>query len=247
MLFPSARQVLGACIVIFGFLPSASCPAVALERSEALAPEHTDSWNLSATCTVAYYNICNGWLWLWSNPSARDRLGVVFDSCAPPAVLASTSMYFHGAPAGYGYTGMLDVFAADGNDCPQGAPIASRAFLPFGGWNAVSWEVAVPSRFVVTYTFPYPPVWNMGPYSDHPAAGPTGASGCGTCYPSGRVGQSFLFGTVANPLCPGTPLSDGSSCEAELMWTASFLPIPAVGVEAGLEPRSWGAVKALYR
>jgi hypothetical protein len=49
----------------------------ALEKT---AVRHADiereNWGAATTCTVAYYNFCTGWLWVWSGWSPNDVVGV---------------------------------------------------------------------------------------------------------------------------------------------------------------------------
>ena len=44
-------------------------PADALEKRPARAPDR-DAWTESSTVTIGYYNICTGWVWVWSGWSA---------------------------------------------------------------------------------------------------------------------------------------------------------------------------------
>jgi len=203
-----------------------------------------DGWAAGTqTCTVQYYNICTGWLWLWWGFSPGDRTGTAFTRCCPHGSVDSGFIYFRdAAPAGYGFTGTMAVYAADPNDCPTGAPLASRALLPVSQWNLVVWGgVPVPEDFVVLYEWPDPERPNPTAIgSDHPAAGPTGPHACGTCYPTTRTNHSYHYGTAATPLCPGSPLNDGV-CDAQWLMDAGMLCAVQV------EERSWGAVKSLYR
>ncbi|MFN8178160.1 MAG: hypothetical protein U0167_09530 [bacterium] len=228
-----------------------AAPSLALEKQSRpfTGDNRADHWRAASSCDIVYYNFCTGWVWIWSGWGPGDRLGVSFNSCCGngnnTTAVGTTFVYFGtGAPAGYGFTGTMDVFDADANQCPTGASIASLPFLPVGGqWNTPDFGFAtVPdSTFAVVIT--------MGPSasnpsaieSDHPAAGPTGGIACGTCYSNTRVNHSFYWGTNAAPLCPGSSFNDGV-CDAQLIMDA--------GVRCTLvsiEPTTWGAVKNLYR
>jgi hypothetical protein len=108
------------------------------------------------------------------------------------------------------------------------------------GWNGFAFGVAVPSRFIVTLTVRNS--YGLPSYyaTDHPALGPTGLPGCGTCYPTARIPRSFYYGSTLSPLCPGEPLDDGM-CSAELIWEAHL------SCDVQVKDSSWGQIKALYR
>ena len=204
-----------------------------------------DGWAAGTqTCTVQYYNICTGWVWIWSGWSPGDRIGTAFTDCGGDCSLDTSFMFFVSeAPAGYGFTGTAAVYASDANECPTGAPLASQALLPVSFWNLVNWGgVAVPNNFVVAYDFasdqglPNP----LAHGTDHPAVGPTGPQACGACYPTTRTNHSFYYGTAASPLCPGSILNDGV-CDAQWLMDA------AMSCTVSVEDQSWGAVKNLYR
>jgi hypothetical protein len=146
---------------------------------------------------------------------------------------------------GYGFTGSVDVWAADAQGCPTGSSLASQTLLPASGWNTLTFaNVDVPSSFVITYTLgPGTPGGVADPLAvvtDHPAAGPTGAVACGTCYPTTRTIHSYYFGTPGTAVCPGSPFDD-TICFAELLFGA-FLQCPVPVSET-----SWTQIKALYR
>ena len=219
---------------------------LALEKSAArFTDDSRDGWAAGgATCSVAYYNICTGWVWVWSGWSAGDVVGTQFDTCSGgPCTLDSGFMLFTtGAPSGYGFTGTAAVTAADANGCPTGAPLASQALLPASGWNLLTWGVPVPSSYVISVEFaasqglPNP----AAVATEHPAAGPTGPVACGTCYPTNRTNHSFYYGTASSPLCPGSALNDGV-CDAQWLFDSQLTCIVSV------EDSSWGTVKNLYR
>jgi hypothetical protein len=198
------------------------------------------------TCDIAYHNTCTGWVWVWTGWNATDRFGVQFESCCPgnaASQLTGAEMYVTtGSPMGYGFTGSVDVWAADPSGCPTGPSLASQSLLPVSGWNTLTFaNVTVPNSFVITYTLgPGPAADPLAVTTDHPAAGPTGPVACGTCYPTTRAIHSYYFGTPATAVCPGSAFDD-TVCFAELLWGA-FLQctIP-------IEETSWAEIKALYR
>lgn len=228
--------VLGAALVF-------ASTGLALEKTSQLAIDGDgDDWAAGTTCTVSYYNICTGWLWVWSGWSPLDQMGVCFDTCGDNCELLSTRWrWWSGNPAGYGFTGTISVQSVDASCCPNGV-LAQTTWLAYSGWNQNTWNVAVPNQFAVMGTLG-PGIGIASPgavASDHPAAGPTGPQACDTCYPATRVNHSFYWGTANTLLCPGSPFNDGI-CDAELWMTASLSCVISV------EETSWGAVKNLYR
>ncbi|MAF26560.1 MAG: hypothetical protein CME07_01695 [Gemmatimonadetes bacterium] len=204
-----------------------------------------DNWNAATTCTVLYYNYCTGWLWIWSGWSPGDILGVQFDApnSGGGTLYANWLFTWTGAPSGYGFTGSLDVNAADANACPTGAAIGSQPYLPAGGgWEFASWGagVAVPGSFTVGAVMGATAGNPTTFVTDHPAAGPTGPTPCGTCFPTSRDPHSYYWGSAASPLCPGSTLFDGV-CDAGFVWEA------IISCSVGVEPSSWGSVKGLYK
>lgn len=210
-------------------------------------PGRDDGWRAGATCTIAYYNVCTGWVWTWSGWSPGDRLGVAFDACCPGGGFLESGGFYAsvGAPSGYGFTGTIAVHAADAAGCPGAMLTASQPFLPAPGWNSFVWNIAVPPLFAIVATHG-PGALHPAAYpSDHPAAGPTGPPACGTCYPTGRVGRSFYYGTSSSPLCPGVGLDDGL-CAAELLMDAR-MSCTVTSAGGSLVSGSWAQIKSLYR
>ncbi len=240
------RNLLSTTLVLLAALILCA-PGLALEKTAAVAPVDLADrdWAAGTTCSISYYNICTGWIWLWSGWSAGDVVGMVLEPCCPPdndTFLVGTDMYaWSSTPSGYGFTGTVGIWDAPGG-CPT-ALLAAQPLLPVSGLNTLFWGVPVTGTHVLAYehgisAFPDPTIW----VSDHPAAGPTGPAACGFCYPTTRVAHSFYFGTVASPLCPGSTLNDGV-CDSEWYgWFAAYACEPV-----SVDPSSWGSIKNLYR
>ncbi|MEZ5066458.1 MAG: hypothetical protein R3B81_17150 [bacterium] len=236
----SLRRFLGLWLVLT-LVAVVSPPSAAMERSGALAPDRHD-WAAGATCSISYYNICTGWIWVWQ-PSNDDRFGVVFDRCAEHCEVSTSWVLFTtGAPSGRGYTGTTELFAVDDVGCPVGTPLASQSFLPGSGWNMLTWGVDVPDRFLFSVTIaPFHGLPTPVRFStDRPSGGPTGPVACGNCFPADRVTRSFLYGDVDSPLCPGERFSD-PVCDAELLMDVQLSCTDATRDD------TWGRVKDLFR
>jgi hypothetical protein len=201
-----------------------------------------DGWTAQGTCSVAYYNICTGWIWLFGF-NLGASFGICVDSCCGPTDNTSlvTSWQYFTTPGaiGYGFTGLSEVYAADPDCCPTGAPIGSQPLLPLSGWNGIAWGVSVPSTFILTFGTAVVP--NYAPAAtDHPAAGPTGPAACGTCYPTTRVNHSYIYTYGPYSFCPGSTFFDGV-CDAQLFWDVEL------ACDVSVEESSWGSIKNLYR
>jgi hypothetical protein len=233
---------IGKAALAVGLL-AGSTSSSALERSERQWTGEGREWNAGSTCAVSYYNLCTGWYWVWSDFYDEDQIGVQFDTCCPNATLESTWIFAEESTPTYAFTGYIDVYEADSEQCPTGPPIASNFFLPRTGWNEYVWNVPVHGQFVVMARLQNGagdymiPMWLV---TDHPAAGPTGPAACGTCYPATRETHSFQYGTETSPWCPGLPFQDGT-CAAELVWYSSLT------CAVHTTESSWGSLKALYR
>ncbi|MGH2569681.1 MAG: hypothetical protein ACRDGR_00555 [bacterium] len=226
-----------------------AAPGLALEKRAARLTDD-DQWRSAGTstsCLVDYFDVCTGWVWVWSGWRPEERIGVCFSSCCPAPLSAAgdtSYVYFYsGAPAGYGFTGTVDVFAVDADCCPVGVPLSTQPLLPTSGWNSVVLgHVSVPPEFAVTFTFGSAANLPIAVVTDHPAQGPTGPPACGTCYPPTRPTRSFWWGTATSPFCPGSVLNDGF-CNAEFLWEVGL----HCEAPVALESKTWGGIKGLYR
>jgi hypothetical protein len=221
---------------IFAFATSGH----ALQKSQGqFTGDYLDDWMASeATVTIHYYNICLGWVWVWSGFAADETFGTAFNNDAGGALVGSFQYFPTGAPPNYGFTGTAQVTHVEGSkphlEC-LGGMIAQIPYLPSGaGWEFIAWGVPVASSFAVSYTLGdangYGTPVNV--YSDGPFA-------CGVCFPTDRTTKSYLWG-IGGTACPGSPLFDGQ-CYVE--WLAAVTLKKAVAVESD----SWGNIKNLYR
>lgn len=224
--------------------------ALALEKAAAALQgrEPQDDWAAGASCTISYYNVCNGWVWAWSGWSDGDIVGFALDPCCDEngsqLLLSTNQNLWWGAfcGPGHGYTGILSIREVDDNGCP-GTVLASQPFCPRSGDNVVMWNLPVSGPVMLTAEVysAYSDGLSLHWATDRPAAGPTGPQACGVCYPIDRVTHSFYFGRADTPLCPGSPFYDGV-CNAELYrWSAAF------ACPTEVRPSTWASIKVLYR
>jgi len=198
-----------------------------------------NDWNASTSPCVSYYNVCQGWIWLWSGWSPGDQVGTCVEWYYfgyPPSHWLYTAS---ASPSGYGFTGTISLREADANCCPT-TMLASQPWLPGSGWNLFQWSTYVPSQFIIMERWAAPTGFvafsRIG--SDHPAAGPTGVQACGLCYPLIRQTHSFYYGPAGSTLCPGSALNDGT-CDVEWLVSVACPPV-------SVEETTWGQIKSLY-
>jgi len=235
MRFPTASLASAAVLLL-----AASAPA--LEKTSVRMLDDAD-WNTGMSVTLAYYNFCQGWIWIWGGWSAGELTGVCFENCGSTLLQGGWLYTSTASCAGYGFTGTTYVTNAGVDCCPTGPVLADHPWLPGSGWNFFTWpNLAVGPRFIVMQQWAAPTGFTalsrIG--SDHPAAGATGLAACGLCYPTTRVTHSFYYGFAGATLCPGSVMNDGT-CDIE------WLNEAVVSCEISVEEATWGEIKALYR
>ena len=214
---------------------------LALEKTAVRGVETKGDWNAgTSSCSVGYYNICTGYIWVWSGWAANSVMGTVYDTCCLPGQdsnVTSTFFYYRtGAPASYGFTGTASLTDVDANDCPT-ATLASQPILPASGWNFLLWGTAVPARFAQVHVI----ADNLAFGSPVTVATDGAGGACGVCFPTTRTTNSYTWGTTGSPLCPGFAMNDGA-CNVEFLTNATLV---CAGVS--VEDESWGSIKNLYR
>jgi hypothetical protein len=217
----------------------------ALEKSAARFNDgDLGDWNAgTSSCSVFYYNICTGYIWIWTGWADGATMGTVYDTCCDPSsedsfLNASYFYFWTGVIPGYGFTGTVGVYDVDANLCPS-TPLMTQPSLPVSGWNLEFWGVGVNSQFAIVYTLQDDQGFGVTavPITD-------GAGGaCGVCFPTGRTSNSYTWGTDTSPACPGSPMSDGViPCEYEFLAAAELTCEPV-----SVQDESWGSIKNLYR
>jgi hypothetical protein len=214
----------------------------ALEKSATrFNDDNLGDWNAgTSSCTVFYYNICTGYIWVWSGWAAQSVVGTVFDTCCDPlnetSLLSASDFYYRtGAVPNYGFTGTVAVTQVDGNNCPTGI-LAIQPILPATGWNTAFWGVPVPNKFAIVHT-----VADDNAYGTPATIATDGPNACGVCYPTTRTSNSYTWGTTGSPLCPGFMMNDGN-CNVEFLADAYMVCEPV-----SVQEESWGSIKNLYR
>jgi hypothetical protein len=188
------------------------------------------------TCSIAYYELCSGWIWTWSG--YQVQYAVVFDlpnDCGKQAGQLCTNTgfwwYWRYTNPGYQIPVTYSLYAADSALCRVGAPIGTLPDQdPIERWNAYPGLGSTTSDFVaivaISASFPMVATDNT---TKNQAIG---------CAPIPTAVHSVL-GFVS--YCPPTAMEDGLG-PCNLLVDGEFY-CAATTVELS----SWGAIKTLFR
>src|SRR5687768_7163441 len=81
------------CLAVAALALSLVIPATsnALEKKSVRLQDDGSEWRGGPTsCSIRYYNICTGWVWVWSGWAPQDRVGVHFETCCQPGAVQLT-------------------------------------------------------------------------------------------------------------------------------------------------------------
>ncbi len=199
---------------------------------------------VNGTCgNYRWFNVCSGYIWLYSGWKAGEGVGVLFGGPQQPCVdggscdentqLKRVIYYFRNAQPGYPDSDRrvrlsLDT-DQDGDGCPE-FTIASIAIEPSERWNC--WELGgcgVPDRVIarqVQLTDHGPSFATDGPHAEECA--PTGAP------------QSFYYGINGSVCQPW--VGPAGRRDNFLIW----LIYDNLGWPDSVEPTTWGRIKGLF-
>lgn len=189
-------------------------------------------------CSVAYYDYCSGWIWVYS-ASYYTGSGIVFDLPAdcgkePGAECVNTHFWWYWRFTLPNRT-FVDyrVYEVDSSNCLVGEPLYELLnFSPWERWNHhEGFGAFTADRIAIV-------AGTDGPRmaSDNNLANQ--AAGCGEipAFPRG-----FRFEEDGGALCPPAPMADPLG-PVDLLVEAGF-----DCQTTSIEPSSWGAVKGLFR
>ena len=223
--------------------------APALERQSAPVPAGLmeDSWATGSTCTVSYFNVCTGWMWVWQlDPS--ELVGIPLESCCESEEAPASHAYAHLRLVGC--SGGLRVHVPGhhrrGRFQRMSGPQLSTRHVAFPAGVGVEQSVLGHSSATGVRDVRVGELLSRKRVDSQrpPECRPHRSPACGTCLPSSRTTYATRYGTRNSILCPGEPLNDGGgTCNAALFVQAIFLCPGPVSAEA----ISWGQIKALYR
>ncbi|MFN0150675.1 MAG: hypothetical protein ACKVU1_08190 [bacterium] len=187
-----------------------------------------------------WYNVCSGYIWIFSALSQGEGFGVRFGGASQPAVNGDNDVkrgitYWRNVVANYGQT--VDIYLdadSNGDGCPE-ANLASDLNLDPGlRWNCSDFGVSIPcgdTNVVLRGVHDggaAPTIASDGPFT-------------ATCDPN-APNQSFYYG-INGSACLSWVGPDGTF-DNFLFWLVLDTSAPCVNAT---ESKSWGEVKGLYR
>lgn len=237
--------VLALCSAGFVTQTWAYEPPVAMRESSGSGPRTPLSCRLSdavnGTCgNYKWFNICSGYIWVYSGWSAGEGVGVLFGGpeqpcvslagCDQPAVLKRVILYFRNVRVGYNAIRVSISTDDNADGCPDYTFTPSIVYVG-ERWNC--WELGgcgAPERMIIQQT----QVANDGP--SFATDGPNSEA----CAPIGAP-RSFYYGvngSVCQPWVGPTGRRDNF-----LTW----LIYDTTGFPTTTENSSWGRIKGLFR
>jgi len=211
------------------------------EIRDEVVPHGGESLRLDA-CSVAYYNTCSGWVYLWAW-SCADEAGVVFDlpsECGKTPGAPCTNegfwWYWRYTHPGYTYTVSYRLYPVDSSYCKAGPPIGSlNRQDPIERWNYYAGLGTTESDLVALTAVMD---WGGRPYLITDNSSKNQEIGCA---PIPTVAYSMYYGEEGFPYCPPQTFGDQLG-PVNILMDATFSC-----EETSIEPASWGAIKTLFR
>ncbi len=210
---------------------------------EAIVP-HSNG-GATGFCSITYYNLCSGWLWIFSGWVPGDMAGVVFDlpgDCGklPEEECSNTHFWWYWRytfPA-RGYSLSYDLYEVDAQMCLT-TSVGSIAYQdPVERWNYYDGLGTVSSDNVALVA-----KWNGGtlPYmlTEHNTYNTAAPVACPGFVPD--VGRSYIWGNVNSVYCP--PYHIAHDNYVDVLMDAGFDCEEVIGTEEA----SWGGIKSLFR
>ncbi|MFN0152535.1 MAG: hypothetical protein ACKVU1_17675 [bacterium] len=186
-----------------------------------------------------WYNVCSGYIWIYSTGPIGMSLGVLFGGPEQPEVNDSNVVkrvvtYFRNAVPGYtdeGWDVLVDQ-DAEGDGCPDVSWLSDLEFVPALRWNCSEFNAQIPqgTNYLVVRTRladgAHPTFATDGPFS----------SECAPDSPS----RSFIYDYGVIECAPWIgPAGDPDNF---LYWLILDRPAPNA-----VAPSTWGAIKGLFR
>jgi hypothetical protein len=242
------KKLLLVSLLIVAFAIPASADIQKAAIQETTEPAHP-SGGATGFCSIVYYNLCAGWLWIWSGWGMNDMPGVCFDLPADcnklpgeDCVMTHFWWYWRYTQPTYGFTITYDMFCGDPNCCKIHPALCTIGPVdPVERWNfhdecaAVCFDC---DYIVLTATF------NLGTLPYYCTTNNNKAYQAPNACPGYTVApqHSWYYGTVTTQYCPPYDLfNDGWGASNTLM-DAGF---DCGGV--GSQEASWGQIKELFK
>ena len=237
------KKLLLVSFLALAFAAGAVADIDKFAMQEAVVP-HSDG-GATGACSIIYYNLCSGWLWLFSGFVPGDMAGVVFDlptDCNKVVGedCANTGFwwYWRYTLPDYGYSLSYDLYEVDANMCLTTSVGSLAAQDPVERWNyyaGLGSTIGDFAAIVATWdggTLPY-----LGTeHNTNNAGSPVACPGFVL-----TVGHGYIWGNVGSVYCP--PYHIAHDGYVDVLMDAGFeCPTPS-----STEDASWGGIKNLFR
>jgi len=204
---------------------------------------HPDMAGINEGCSIAYYNLCSGWIWLWAMGGYEDEAGVVFDLVADcgkaPGDLCTNIgfwWYWRYTAPGYCFTITYSLFEVDSEYCKVGSAIGILPNQdPVERWNYYPGLGSTVSDLVsITGSLDCGTL----PMTVTDATARNDAAGCN---PPPLIHHSVYYGGYETKYCPPHYFADDVGY-VNILMDASF----SCGTTS-TERTSWTSIKSLFR
>jgi len=276
------RIVAAVLVLLFASSPTTT------DALEAYALKEGSNPNLSmGPCALAgntdgtaanyrWYNVCSGYIWIFSTMILDESFGVLFGGPSQPEVndaniVKRAITYWRNVVEGYSQT--VDVLVdidAEGDGCPDGVLATNLNLDPGLRWNCSEFSVPIPTGITHIIVLgranggAAPTMTTDGPFSEE--CDPIGIQrsyyygiGGSACVPwvgpSGRF-DNFLFWLILDGPPTGGCCFPDATCEdlpedacaaAGGAWNPNTPCVPALCPPNAVESKSWGQIKGLFR
>ena len=220
-------------------------PSQAIQDTE-LTP-HGSQGGGAGSCSLIYYDICSGWIWIYSGWGAGDQIGVAFDLPAGCGKLAgehccNTGLwwYWRYTAPGYGFSVSYGLYNTDATLCLAGQTGGFAGLDPTERWNFTAGLGCVTSD-VATITA----TWDKGtlPYAatDNNVSNSVGGPACAGVPINPPTSFAYYIAAGPTTYCPPAYFADALG-PIEFLMDAGF-----VCGGTATEEASWGEIKSLFQ
>jgi hypothetical protein len=203
---------------------------------------------LDGTCAnYKWYNLCSGYVWLWSGwppgEGAGTRFGGAPQMCVAPGNTVKKAITYHrNVFPGYVATDVYLERDNDGDGCPNGAMSSIANAELSVGWNTWTFNSVIPAgvnHVIVRMAADEPQGSTFRLCTDNNLF-------FTQCIPGGSS-RSFYYGVNGSPCTPWE--NTAGAPENLLMWLIVDGQITGVGLppRGTSEPATWGSIKGLFR
>ena len=238
------KKLLLVSFLVLAFAGGAVADISKTAIQEAVLP-HSEG-GATGYCSISYYNLCSGWLWIFSGWAYGDMAGVVFDlpgDCGKLPGESCTNTHFwwywrYTLPT-RGYAVSYDLYEVDTEMCLTTSVGSIAYHAPIERWNyydglgTVTGDKAAIVATWIGGTLPYLP-------TEHNTENAAAPIACPGFVPD--IGRSYRWGNeYTSVYCP--PYHIAHDNYVDIIMDAGF----DCETPTSTEETSWGGIKDLFR